>query len=135
MKIGKALLVLTIAFCMFSFFTGCVENENKGGDLKIVVVGRDSASGTREFFWEHVMEKEDFTSTQLEKNSNGAVYQTVSQTEGAVGYVGLGYVDNNVKALKVDGVEANVDNVISGDYPIARNLNMFKIWCLTKKFF
>lgn len=106
-----------------AIFSGCVENSKEG--LTIVVVGRDSASGTREFFWEHVMEKEDFVATMLEKNSNGAVHQTVSQTEGAIGYVGLGYVDDQVKALKIDNVEANVDNVISGDYPIARNLNMF----------
>jgi len=106
-----------------AIFSGCVENSKEG--LTIVVVGRDSASGTREFFWEHVMEKEDFVATMLEKNSNGAVHQTVSQTEGAIGYVGLGYVDDQVKALKIDNVEANVDNVVSGDYPIARNLNMF----------
>jgi phosphate transport system substrate-binding protein len=96
-----------------------------------VVVGRDSASGTREFFWEHVMEKEDFVATMLEKNSNGAVHQTVSQTEGAIGFVGLGYVDNEIKALKIGGVQANVANVVSGDYPIARNLNMFTLGTAT----
>jgi phosphate transport system substrate-binding protein len=71
------------------------------------------------------MQKEDFVSTMLEKNSNGAVYQTVSQTEGAIGFVGLGYLDEVVKALKVGGVEANVANVLNEDYPIARNINMF----------
>jgi phosphate transport system substrate-binding protein len=104
--------------------SGCIGGNTEEG-LAIVVVGRDSASGTREFFYEHVMEKEDFVDTMLEKNSNGAVHQTVSQTEGAIGFVGLGYIDDKVKALKIDGVEPTVANVMDGSYPIARNLNMF----------
>jgi len=125
-KIINKTLVLIIATTLAAvLLTGCIGNESSESGLTIVVVGRDSASGTREFFWEHVMDKEDFVQTMLEKNSNGGVYQTVKQTEGAIGYVGLGYVDNNIKAVKINGIDANVDNVISGDYPIARNLNMF----------
>lgn len=100
-----------------------------GPDVSIVVVGRDSASGTREYFLEAVMDKEDFTPKQLEKNSNGAVRQTVAQTPGAIGYVGLGYIDATVKAVPVkigsSSVDASVETVISGEYPIARGLNMF----------
>lgn len=101
-------------------------SEVGGEPLEIVVIGRDSASGTREFFWEHVMRKEDFVATMLEKNSNGAVKQTVSQTPGAIGYVGLGYVDETVKAVKIKSdvreVEPTVANVQNGSYPISRNL-------------
>lgn len=97
-----------------------------GPDLEIVVVGRDSTSGTREFFWEYVMKKGDFVATQLEKNSNGAVKQTVSQTPGAIGYVGLGYLDSTVKALTIrvgdTEVEPTADNVRKGLYPISRTL-------------
>jgi phosphate transport system substrate-binding protein len=104
-------------------------NQVGGSNQEIVVIGRDSASGTREFFFDEVMDKEDFVSTMLEMNSNGAVKQQVSQTPGAIGYVGLGYVDNTVNAVKVnDGgkmVQPTVNNVINGDYPIARSLNMF----------
>lgn len=104
-------------------------NELGGPDLEIVVVGRDSASGTREFFQDAVMNKEDFVSTQLEKNSNGAVQQTIAQTPGAIGYVGLGYVDDTVKALKIDvdgtAVEPTVANVLNNAYPLSRSLNMF----------
>ncbi|MDI9633638.1 MAG: phosphate ABC transporter substrate-binding protein [Methanolinea sp.] len=100
--------------------------ELGGPDLPIVVVGRDSASGTREFFHEKVMHKEDFVSTQLEKNSNGAVKQTVAQTPGAIGYVGLGYLDEAVKGVPivVDGVpvEPTIQNVLDKKYPIARPL-------------
>ena len=124
-KIGKMTLVTILTVVIIAaVFSGCIEESTSGG-LTIVAVGRDSASGTREFFYEHVMDKEDFADTMLEKNSNGAVHQTVSQTKGAIGYVGLGYIDNNVKALKINGVEATVANVIGGAYPIARNLNMY----------
>jgi phosphate transport system substrate-binding protein len=99
-------------------------NEVGGDDQEIVVVGRDSASGTREFFWKDVMKKADFVPIMLEKNSNGAVKQTVSQTPGAIGYVGLGYLDKTVKAVLVDGVEPTVANVINGLYPISRSLYM-----------
>lgn len=102
--------------------------ELGGPDLAIVVVGRDSASGTREFFHEKVMKKENFVASQLEKNSNGAVKQTVMQTPGAIGYVGLGYVDGTVHAVPilVSGapVEPNVQNVLGGKYPISRPLIM-----------
>lgn len=114
-----------------SIYKGEIKNWNEvgGEDLEIVVVGRDSSSGTREFFYEYVMNKEEFAETQLEKNSNGAVAQTISQTPGAIGYVSMGYLDDTIKALDIDvdgtPVEATVGNVISGDYPIARNLNMF----------
>ncbi|QSZ68209.1 phosphate ABC transporter substrate-binding protein [Methanofollis aquaemaris] len=114
-----------------AIYKGETVNWNKvgGPDETIVVVGRDSASGTREFFHDAVMEKEDFVATQLEKNSNGAVQQTVAQTPGAIGYVGLGYLDRSVKTvpIEVNGtpVEPSVATVTGGEYPIARSLNMF----------
>lgn len=104
-------------------------NEVGGNDAEIVVVGRDSASGTRASFEELVMDKQEFVATMLEKNSNGAIQQTIAGTPGAIGYVGLGYVDETVKGVKmdVDGtlVDPTVENVIAGTYPIARELNMF----------
>lgn len=116
-----------------SIYLGDITNwKDVGGpDEEIVVVGRDSASGTREYFHEAVMDKEDFTPTQLEKNSNGAVRQTVAQTPGAIGYVGLGYIDTSVLAVPVNTgtatVDASVETVIAGVYPIARGLNMFTV--------
>jgi phosphate transport system substrate-binding protein len=102
--------------------------ELGGPDLAIVVVGRDSASGTREFFHEKVMKKENFVATQLEKNSNGAVKQTILQTPGAIGYVGLGYVDQTIRTVPImvsgSPVEPTVQNVLDGKYPIARPLLM-----------
>jgi len=95
-----------------------------GEDLEIVLIGRDSASGTRASFEDLVMDDNDVAATMLEKNSNGAVHESVSSTPGAIGYVGLGYVDDKVKGLMVDGVAPSVDTVLDGSYPIARSLNM-----------
>ncbi|WP_394698515.1 phosphate ABC transporter substrate-binding protein [uncultured Methanospirillum sp.] len=99
-----------------------------GSDAAIVVVGRDSASGTREFFSSDVMKKADFVKTQLEKNSNGAVQQTVAQTKDAIGYVGLGYVDSTIHAvpLSVNGtlISPSIETVKEGKYPLARPLHL-----------
>ena len=100
-----------------------------GSDREIVVIGRDSASGTRDFFYEEVMKKEEFVRTQQELNSNGAVKQTIAQTPDAIGYVGLGYIETNVKPVFInkDGtmIAATIDNVKNKTYPIARSLHMY----------
>ncbi|MDO5844955.1 MAG: phosphate ABC transporter substrate-binding protein [Methanocorpusculum sp.] len=98
--------------------------EVGGEDLEIVLIGRDSSSGTREFFTEFVLDKEDAANTMQEFNSNGAVAQAVAQTKGAIGYVSLEYVDSTLKAFEVDGVKATVENVLNGKYTINRPLLM-----------
>ncbi|BBL66832.1 phosphate ABC transporter substrate-binding protein [Methanoculleus chikugoensis] len=110
-------------------YNGTYTNWNQvgGSEAQIVVVGRDSASGTREFFSEFVMDEEDFTRTQEEFNSNGGIQQKVSQTPGAFGYVGLGYTEG-VKPLALDvggtSVEPTLQNITDGTYPISRPLYM-----------
>jgi len=110
-------------------YNGTYTNWNQvgGPDLEIVVIGRDSASGTREFFGEYVMKKEDFIRSQEEFNSNGGIQQKVSRTPGAIGYVGLGYTEG-VKQLniEVDGntIEPTLENINSKKYPITRPLYM-----------
>jgi phosphate transport system substrate-binding protein len=99
--------------------SGCFQ---KPEGLPIVIIGRDSASGTREFFWQQVMGKENFTENLREKNSNGGIYLTVTQTPGAVGYVSLGYVDRSIKVLQIDNITANTTNILTGIYPIQRPL-------------
>ncbi|MCJ7697955.1 MAG: substrate-binding domain-containing protein [Thermoplasmata archaeon] len=122
-KLQQLMIALISIIAIFSIlYSGCIQSQ-KG--FPIVVVGRDSASGSREFFWEYVMKKENFSVFYLEKNSNGGIYQSVTQTPGAIGYVGLGYVDNGVKALTINNITANPANVLSGTYPIARNLYVF----------
>jgi phosphate transport system substrate-binding protein len=111
-------------------YNGTVTNwKDVGGkDMAIVVIGRDSASGTRTFFTDTVMNRKNYVKTQLEKNSNGAIQQSVAQTPGAIGYVGLGYIDPTVKALKINVngtlVEPSVKTVLDKSYPISRSLLM-----------
>ena len=98
--------------------------ELGGNDAAIVLVGRDSASGTREFFTEFVLNKEDTAKTMQELNSNGAVQKSVAQTPGAIGYVSLEYVDSTVKAFTIDGISPSVATVLDGIYTINRPLLM-----------
>jgi len=98
-----------------------------GTNNQIVIIGRDSASGTRTYFDETVLLKATPTKQMLEKNSNGAVLQTVAQTPGAVGYVSIGFVSKDVKALPIwynanTIVPASIDNVKTRTYPVSRNL-------------
>ncbi len=93
----------------------------------IVVIGRDSASGTRSYFDEEILKKQTPAPTMLEKNSNGAVLQTVAQTPGSIGYVSIGFVSDDVKALPIrysdnKVVAPTLENVKSRQYPISRNL-------------
>ena len=84
-------------------FTGKIKNWKQvgGADLQIVVYSRETSSGTYEFFREHVLKNKNFASSVLSMPATGAIIQSVSQTKGAIGYVGLAYVNREVKALKV----------------------------------
>ncbi|MDD5502710.1 MAG: phosphate ABC transporter substrate-binding protein [Candidatus Thermoplasmatota archaeon] len=109
-------------------YNGTFTNWNQvgGSDATIVIYGRDSTSGTYEYFKEHVMLKKNFTTGVLEKNSNGGVKSAVQETPNSIGYVSLGYIDSTVKALKIKTgtteVEATKANVLAGTYPISRDL-------------
>ncbi|HZK30075.1 MAG TPA: phosphate ABC transporter substrate-binding protein [Methanoregula sp.] len=94
---------------------------------QIVIIGRDSASGTRTYFDETILLKATPAKTMLEKNSNGAVLQTVAQTPGSIGYVSIWFVSKDVKALPVwynaqKFVAPTIDNVKTKTYPISRDL-------------
>lgn len=97
-----------------------------GPNAAVVMIQRESNSGTQDTFKELVMGKGNPISKRAETQaSNGAVKSRVSSTPSAVGFVGLGYVDNSVKALLVDGVEAEIKTVKNGTYPISRALFMY----------
>jgi phosphate transport system substrate-binding protein len=98
-----------------------------GTNNQIVIIGRDSASGTRTYFDEIVLLKATPTNKMLEKNSNGAVLQTVSQTPGSIGYVSIGFVSKDVKALPIwynynKIITPTLGNVKSKTYPVSRDL-------------
>ncbi len=108
-------------------YTGKISNwKDVGGkNAQIVIVSRDSSSGTFEAFNEMALEKEKVRPDALLNASNQAVATTISKTPGAIGYVGLGYLSSSVKAVTVNGVEATKANVVNGSYPLARNLYMY----------
>jgi phosphate transport system substrate-binding protein len=94
-------------------------SEVGGADAPIVVIGREAASGTRGAF-EELLGVEDQCKYAQELNEQGAVYTAVTSTENAIGYISLYGVDENVKALTLNGVEATDDNIKAGDYVLSR---------------
>lgn len=110
-------------------FTGKITNWKQvgGADLKIVVYSRETSSGTYEFFKESILKNKNYMSSVLSMPATGAIIQSVSQTPGAIGYVGLAYLNKDVKALKVsyDGktfVEPTYANAKNKSYPVVRPL-------------
>jgi len=116
-------------------FTGKITNWKQvgGQDLKIIVYSRETSSGTYEFFKETVLKKKNFASNALLMAATGAVVQSVSQTKGAIGYVGLAYLEKDIKALDVsfdqgkNFVEPTVQNAKIKKYPITRPLYYYYI--------
>ncbi len=109
-------------------YSGQVTNWSQvgGPNAPIVMIQRESNSGTQDTFKELVMGKDLPISKRAETQaSNGAVKSRVASTPTAVGFVGLGYVDSSVKAVTVDGIEPDVQTVKSGKYPISRPLFMY----------
>ena len=107
-------------------YTGEIKNwkELGGPDKAIVVISRDTNSGTYETFESMVMNKQKIADNAEYVGSNGAIRQRVSGTEGAIGYVGLAFLEG-VKTVKVENVEASPENVKSKKYPISRPLYMY----------
>ena len=110
-------------------YTGKIKNwkEVGGENMSIVVYCRETSSGTYEFFKEHILKNKNYMSSVLSMPATGAVIQSVGQTKGAIGYVGLAYLNNSVKALKVsyDGknfVAPSVETAKNKTYPVVRPL-------------
>jgi len=103
-------------------------SEVGGASAQIVLLGRDTSSGTYEFFKEAVVGKDkEYAKSMRNLASNQAILAEIEQNANAIGYVGLGYAQeagDKVVRLKVDGVEDTVDNVLSGTYPLSRDLYM-----------
>lgn len=107
-------------------YTGEIANWKKlgGPDMKIVVVSRDTNSGTYETFQQLVTKSDRVTDKAEYVGSNGAVRQRVLTTEGAIGYVGLAFTEG-VKAVAVNEIDATPETVNDKTYPIARALYMY----------
>ena len=99
--------------------------ELGGDDMKIVIVSRDTNSGTYETFNELVLQKKPVTKEAEYVGSNGQARTRVNSTKGAIAYVGLGFADSTVKPLSIDGILPSAKNISTGKYPISRPLFMF----------
>ncbi len=110
-----------------AIYEGKIKNWKQvgGPDLQIVVISRDTSSGTYEVWESLIMNKARVYPGALLQASNGAVAQAVSKNKYAIGYVGLSYLNKELKAIKVDGVEATMENALSKAYPVSRVLYMF----------
>ncbi len=108
-------------------YQGKITNwKEVGGDnLTIIVVSRDSSSGTFESWGHLVLSNARVTPRAQLQASNGAVVQAVSKNRYAIGYIGLGYLNTSVKGLTVNGITASAKTALSKEYPVARPLYMY----------
>ncbi len=105
---------------LIDIFTGKVTNWKQvgGQDQKIVVIHRPKGSGTRATFRDFALDGAEETAPGMEQDSSGTVRKMIAETPGAISYLALSYIDQSVKALKLDGVEPTADNIIAGNYPV-----------------
>lgn len=116
-------------------FTGKITNwkEVGGKDLKIVPYSRETSSGTYEFFKESVLKNKNYKSGIMSMPATGAIVQSVSQTPGAIGYIGLAYLHKDVKAIHVSYDQGqtftapSVSTAKQGAYPVVRPLYYYYI--------
>lgn len=104
-------------------YTGTITNwkDLGGADAPIVVISREEGSGTRDAFQEIVGYKsEELIKDASIADGSGAVKTAVVGNENAIGFASFEYVDSSVVALKINGVEAEVDNVKAGKYQLSR---------------
>lgn len=106
---------------LVAIYTGTVTNwsEVGGADAPIVVIGREAGSGTRGAF-EEILKIEEQCKYASELDSTGAVMAKVSATPGAIGYVSLDALNDTVKAVSLEGVEATAENILAGNYFLSR---------------
>jgi len=108
-------------------YAGKIKNwkEIGGPDRPMVVISRDTSSGTYEVWQKKVMKKKRVFPGALLQASNGAVSQAVAKNKNAIGYIGIGYINEDVKPLMVNRVTGSAETTLNGTYPISRPLFMF----------
>lgn len=95
-------------------------NEVGGSDAAITLVNREAGSGTRGAFEELVMGEDTISDKAIVQNSTGAVKTIIESDKNAIGYISLAVADDKVKAVRIEGIEASAENIISGQYKISR---------------
>lgn len=104
-----------------NIYNGTITNwkDVGGADEPIIVIGREAGSGTRGAF-EELVDLVDGCKYANELDSTGAVIAKVASTPGAIGYASLDALDDSVKALSLEGVEATAENIKAGNYFLSR---------------
>ncbi len=105
-------------------FLGEIKNwKDVGGeDAPIFVQTRESGSGTRATLEEMLLNKESVVTTATPHASSALIKQGVAKNKNAIGFDSIGYVDATVKAIPLDGINANSKTVLDGTYPLGRGL-------------
>lgn len=133
MKLRKVTAMLAVAIMGTTMImSGCgngSKDEGVSKDTEITVISREEGSGTRDAFVElfEITDEDgnDITVATAEQNSStSVVLTTVKDNPGAIGYVSLGSLNDDVQAVKIDGVEATAENVKNGTYKISRPFNV-----------
>ncbi len=123
--VGIALIALVLAVVAAS---GWADDDHFSEAGEITVVSREAGSGTRGAFTELLaIEQDGVDNTTLEatiSNSTSVVMMSVAGNESAIGYISLGSLNDSVKALAIDGVEAAIDTIKDGSYKVARPFNI-----------
>lgn len=135
----KNTILILLTICMVALITGCSSDkssENKEGSFKgelISVVSREDGSGTRgafiELFGVQVKnadgtKKDKTTKDATVVSSTDVVLKDVANDDFAIGYVSLGSLNDTVKAIQIDGIDATEENVKNGSYKISRPFNI-----------
>ena len=129
-KLKKIITGVLTGVMMTLALAGC--GAEKGNDL-ITVVSREDGSGTRGAFVELMgIEEKDAEGNKVDRtintaeitNSTSVMMTTIAGNKSAIGYISLGSLNDTVKAIKVDGVEASVENVKNGSYKVSRPFNI-----------
>ena len=110
-----------------AIYKGEIRNWKRlgGPDRKIVAVSRDTSSGTYEVWQKKVMEGQRVHPGALMQASNGSIVQTVAKNKNAIGYIGVGYINDSIKPLTVNGIKGSEKTTLDGTYPVSRPLFMF----------
>lgn len=110
-----------------AIYEGKIRNwKDVGGeDRDIVIISRDSDSGTY-VVWNEVVLKGNRVSPRAQLlASNGAITQTVASNRNAIGYIGIGYLNDSLKSITLDGVQPTHDTAVTGEFPVTRTLWFF----------
>ncbi|MFP4084468.1 MAG: phosphate ABC transporter substrate-binding protein [Desulfonatronovibrio sp.] len=112
---------------MRKIYNGEIRNwkEVGGTDREITVVSRDSSSGTYGVWGDVILKGDRVTPRAQTVASNGVVVQTVQKNKHAIGYIGIGYLKDGLKNVKIDGILGTEETTASAEFPVSRYLYLF----------